>query len=91
MLIYVQYVSYFLRIKYQGDYYKFILDNLQLGDVVVVVDYKMKLEFGVRLREIQRDWYGKRGIFLYGFLVVVQVEEDKKVSEVIDLWSEDIK
>ena len=25
---------------------------------MVIVDYKMKLELGVRTREIQRDWYG---------------------------------
>lgn len=91
MSTHVQYASHLLRTKHQGDYYKFILDNLQPGDAVVVVDYKMKLELGVRLREIQRDWYGKRGISLHGFLVVAQVEEDKKVSEVIDLWSEDTK
>lgn len=51
----------------------------------------MKLELGVRAQEIQRDWYGKRGISLRGFLIIAQVEEDKKVTEVIDLWSEDTK
>ena len=56
---------------------------------MVIVDYKMKLELGVHLRELQRDWYGKRGISLHGFLVVAQVEENKRISEVIDLWSED--
>ena len=34
----------------------------------------MKLELGKRRREIQRDWYGKRGISLHGFYVVAQVE-----------------
>ena len=50
-----------------------------------------ELELGVRLREIQRDWYGKRGISLHGLLAIAQVDENKKVSEVLDLWSEDTK
>ena len=43
------------------------------------------------LREIQRDWYGKRCISLHGLLAIAQVNENKKVSEVLDLWSEDTK
>ena len=89
--MHVQYTSHLLRTKHQAVYYKFILNNLQPGDAVVVVDYKMKLELGVRLRKNQRDWCGKRGISFHGFLVVAQVEEDKKTSEIIDLWSEDTK
>ena len=65
-----QYVGHLLRTKHQADYYKFILNNLQPGEAVVTVDYKMKLELGVRTREIQRDWYGKRGMSLHGFLVI---------------------
>lgn len=30
----------------------------------------MKIELGIRTREIQRDWYGKRGISLNGFMVI---------------------
>ena len=29
---------------------------------MVIVDYKMKLELGVHAGEIQRNWYGKRGV-----------------------------
>ena len=86
-----QYVGHLFRTKHQADYHKFVLDNLQPGEAVVIVDYKMKLELGVRSREAQRDWYGKRGISLHGFLVIAQISEDKKVTEVIDLWSEDTK
>ena len=57
-----QYVRHLLRTKHQADYHKFVLDNLQPGEAVVIVDYKMKLELGVRSHEAQRDWYGKRGI-----------------------------
>lgn len=28
----------------------------------MIIDYKMKLELGARIRENQREWYGKRGI-----------------------------
>ena len=56
----------------------------------MIIDYKMKLELGKRTREIQRDWYGKRGISLHGCYVIAQVGETKS-SEVFDLWSEDTK
>ena len=91
MKVHTQYVAHLLRTRHQGDYYKYILDNLQPGEAVVIVDYKMKLELGVRTREIQRDWYGKRGISLHGFLTIAQVSETERRTEVIDLWSEDTK
>lgn len=73
MNIYTQYAAHLLRTKHQGEYYKFIQDNLQPGEAIVIIGYKMKLELGVRTREIQRDWYGKWGISLHGFLVIAQV------------------
>ena len=91
MQVHTQYTAHLLRTRHQGEYYKYILDNLQAGEAVVVVDYKMKLELGVRAREIQRDWYGKRGISLHGFLAIAQVSETERRTEVIDLWSEDTK
>jgi len=30
----------------------------------MIIAYKMKLELGKQSKEIQRDWYGKRGIFI---------------------------
>ena len=54
--------SHLLRAKHRGDYYKFVLKNLKPGECVMIIDYKMKLELGKQTREIQRDWYGKRGI-----------------------------
>jgi len=38
----------------------------------VIIDYEMKLELGLRTRENQREWYGKR-IYLHDFLVIAQV------------------
>lgn len=87
----VLYVSHLLRTKHQSEYHKFTLENLKPGEAVIIIDYKMKLELGVRLSEIQRDWYGKRGISLHGLLVIAKVEESKTVSEVLDLWCEDTK
>lgn len=42
-------------------------------DSCIVIDYKMKVELGLRAHENQREWYGKRGISLHGFLVIAQV------------------
>ena len=83
------YIGHLLRTKHQGDYHKFVLNNLQPGEAVVIIDYKMKLELGVHLCEIQRDWYGKRS--LHGLLARAQVEENKNVCEVLDQWWEDTK
>lgn len=47
MAVHEQYVGHLLRTKHQADYYKFILNNLQPGKAVVIVDYKIKLELGV--------------------------------------------
>lgn len=59
--------------------------------MVIVVDYKMKLELGVRTRENQRQWYGKRGLSLHGCYVVAKIADKEKVHEVLDLWCEDTK
>lgn len=91
MKVNIQYAAHLLRTRHQGEYYKYILNNLQIGEAIVIVDYKMKLELGVRTREIQRDWYGKRGISLHGFLVIAQVTETERKTEVIDLWCDDTK
>ena len=87
----LDYTGHLIRTKHQSDYYHYVLKNLKPGECVVIIDYKMKLELGKRTREIQRDWYGKRGISLHGFYVIAQVSEDDRSAEVIDLWSEDTK
>ena len=82
--VHYDYLSHLLRTKHQGDYYKFVLKNLKPGECVMIIDYKMKLELGKRTREIQRDWYGKRGISLHGCYVIAKVSENEKNSEVFD-------
>ncbi|KAJ7322046.1 hypothetical protein OS493_033209 [Desmophyllum pertusum] len=47
MQVHTQYVGNLLCTKHQGDYYKFVMDNLQPSEAVIIVDYKMKLELGV--------------------------------------------
>lgn len=89
--IHYDYLSHLLRTKHQDEYYKFVLKCLKPGECVMIIDYKMKLELAKRTREIQRDWYGKRGISLHGSYVIGQVKENQKNSEVFDLWSEDTK
>ena len=41
MQVHTQYTAHLLPTRHQGEYYKYILDNLQAGEAVVVVDYKM--------------------------------------------------
>ena len=89
--VHYDYLAHLLRTKHQGDYYKYVLKNLKPGECVMIIDYKMKLELGKRVREIQRDWYGKRGISLHGCYIVAQIAENERNSEVLDLWSEDTK
>lgn len=67
------------------------MKNLQPGESLVIVDYKMKLELGMHARKIQRDWYGKRGVSLHGFYVIAQVGPGERRIEVLDVWSEDTK
>ena len=67
------YLAHIVCTKHQGSYYRYVLANLCPGEIVVIIDYKMKLELGLRTRENQREWYGKRGISLHGFLVIAQV------------------
>ena len=71
--------------------FRYVLKNLKPEEAIVVIDYKMKLELGMHSREIQRDWYGKRGISLHGFYVIAQVTDSERHIEVLDLWSEDTK
>ena len=68
-----------------------MLKNLKPGEAIVIMDYKMKLELSVWSREIQQDWYGKRGIPLHGFYVIAQVAVEERRVEVLDLWCEDTK
>lgn len=53
--IHYDHLSHLLRTIHQGDYYKFVLKNLNPGECVMIIDYKMKLELGKRTGEIQRD------------------------------------
>ena len=89
--VHFDYLGHLLRTKHQGEYYQFVQKNLKPGECVVVIDYKMKLELGKRSREIQRDWYGKRGLSLHGCYVVARLGEQERSSEVLDLWSDDTK
>jgi len=86
-----KYAGHLIRTKHQSHYYQYVLRNLKVGQCVVVVDYKMKLELGKRMREIQRDWYGKRGISIFGFYVIAKVADGQRKAEIIDLWCEDTK
>jgi len=90
--VHFDYLGHLLCIKHQGECYQFVQKNLRPGDCVVkVIDYKMKLELGKRSREIQRDWYGQRGLSLHGCYDVTRLGKHEQSSEVLDLWSDDTK
>ena len=65
-----EYLAHIVHTKHQGCYYCYVLTNLSLGEIVLIMDYKMKVELGLRTHENQREWYGKRGISLHGFLII---------------------
>ena len=65
---------------------------MRRGDCVKVIDYKMKLELGIRSRRFsETDWYGKRGLLLHGCYDVTRLGKHEQSSEVLDLWSDDTK
>lgn len=80
--VHFDYLGHLLCTKHQGEYYQFVRKNLKPGECVVVIDYKMKLELGKWSREIQRDWYGKRGLSLHACIVVARLREQERSSEV---------
>ena len=71
--------------------FRFVLDHLKPGEAVVSIDYEMKVELGMHAREIQRDWYGKRGISLHGFYLIAQASDSERRIDVLDLWADDTK
>lgn len=49
-----------LYVKHQADYHKFLLSSLQSGDVVVIVNYKMKLELASIYLNVILVWKERR-------------------------------
>ena len=90
--IHWQYCGQLLRTKHQAHYYRFVVSNLQPDQIVVIIDYKMKLDLGTTTREKnQRMWYAKKGISVHGCYIIAKTLDGKKKTEVFDLWSEDTK
>lgn len=50
----------------------------------MIIDYKMKLELGKQIKEIQMDWYGKRGISLHGCYMIAN--KQRELEEQWSLW-----
>ena len=46
-----EYLAHLICTK--GGYYQYIIDNLVPGEVIVIIDYKMKVKLGMRVRENQ--------------------------------------
>ena len=86
-----QYCAHLMRTKHQAQYYRFVLAHLQQGQIVVIIDYNMKLDLGTTTREYQRMWYAKRGISVHGCYIIARTFDNVRKSDVLDLWSEDTK
>ncbi|KAK3748352.1 hypothetical protein QZH41_008194, partial [Actinostola sp. cb2023] len=85
------YTAHLIRTRHQSSYYQYILESMREGELMMIIDYKMKIELGLQTRECQRDWYGKRGISLHGCYVIAKVSSCEVVHRVLDLWSDDTK
>lgn len=62
--------------------------NLEFGYVIGVSDYMMKLMFRW-LYEFQKDWFGKKGVFVYGVMFFYREEKGGFILiEYYDIFSE---
>ena len=48
-----EYVGHLVRTKHQGQYHQFVMKNVKPGELVMIIDYKMKLELRVHSRETE--------------------------------------
>lgn len=66
-----EYLAHIVRTKHQWSYYRCVLADLYPADIVVIINYKMKVELELRAPKNQREWYGKRGIILMDIFLLV--------------------
>lgn len=81
------YLGHLLRTKHQASSYQFVVSNLKPEELVVIIDYKMKLELAKYSIVTQRQFYGK----LHGSYVIVKTIDGDRESGVVELWCEDTK
>ena len=63
------------------------IDRLEIGELVVVCDYMMKLLLE-KFREPQRDWFGKKGVSVHGSMFFFKSEESSDIQvEIHDTFS----
>ena len=84
-----QYISHIVRSVHQRRQFQLDVQNLQPGEVIVVVDYMMKLLFQ-KLYEPQNEWFGKKGVSLHGTMFIYRnTSEGPLMTEYHDYYSED--
>ena len=62
------YITHIMRKEHQARLYQEAVDNLKMDQVIIVVDFKMKL-LSMLYRESQASWFGKHGWSLLGFML----------------------
>ena len=83
-----QYISHLVRGKHHRSQLLTHIDNLKKGETLITVDYMMKLLFQ-RLHEPQKDWFGKKGVYLHGAMFIFRGSDDGPLTiEFHDNFSE---
>lgn len=65
------YISHLARISYEGKTLQRLIDNLNLTEMLIIVDYKMKLK-SLFFRESMSQYFAKRGMSLLGAAVITR-------------------
>ncbi|MFX8653178.1 hypothetical protein ABTM19_20845, partial [Acinetobacter baumannii] len=55
-------------------------DHLTDGTAVIIIDFKMKL-LPVYYREAMTAWFGKRGMAVFGAMVVTKKTENERAAD----------
>lgn len=79
------YIAHQFRVAYESETLQEVQDTLQVDEILIVLDWKMKL-LVMLYRESQVQYFGKRGICVMGGLVIrrktpTEIETEKRSGE----------
>ncbi|RHZ77227.1 hypothetical protein Glove_184g100 [Diversispora epigaea] len=85
----IKWMGHHARKTYLNKQVKVNLDELDNDDAVLIVNYKMKI-VPQTVREIKKDWYGKRGWALHTVLIYTKDININRINvQAFDHWSDD--
>ena len=70
---FLHYRSHLAQTEDEGLFDSNFYENLEMGEAVVIMDFKMKILSGM-FRQTQTDWYGQRGFSCLGVLILMPSE-----------------